>query len=300
MENMARHRTPSYELIPDPERNSILYRQHGFPHPLVQWHYHKEYELHLITHSSGKVFIGDYIGNFRPNNLILTGPNLPHNWITQTEDNEVFPERDRVVVFTDDWIKSARDFIPEMTLLDELLDRSRFGIEFLNPATIKMVKEIMFEIANEQDALKRLSCFLKAMGILANTTDYQILSSENYLTLNSENYQYRINKAIKYIIENYQLEIKLEEVSEHLQMEPTYFSRFFKRATGRRFVEFVNSLRVARACDLLAHGNMPITDICFDVGFMNISNFNRHFQALKEITPSEYRKLSSVACSKTC
>jgi hypothetical protein len=79
MPRIARVTDPSYELMDDHNGLSIIYRQHGFPCPLVRWHFHKEYELHLIVASSGKVFIGDYIGNFYPQTLFLTGPNLPHN-----------------------------------------------------------------------------------------------------------------------------------------------------------------------------------------------------------------------------
>ena len=81
MTRATRITDPSYELMDDHNGLSIIYRQHGFPCPLVRWHFHKEYELHLIVASSGKVFIGDYIGNFYPESLFLTGPNLPHNWI---------------------------------------------------------------------------------------------------------------------------------------------------------------------------------------------------------------------------
>lgn len=287
---------PSYELIPTFQSNSILYRQHGFPDPLVQWHYHKEYELHLITHSTGKVFVGDYIGNFYPNNLILTGPNLPHNWITQAENGEVYPERDRVVVFTDEWVQSAKVALPEMASLDDLLQRSRFGIEFHDKTTILAVRELIYEIARS-DGLARLSLFLKAMSLLAETDQFQILSSNKHLTINGKKDQHRVNKVVEFIFERYNLDLSLDEAAEHIGMEPTYFSKFFRRATGRRFVEFVNSLRITRACDLLAHSNIPITDLCFEVGFTNISNFNRRFQAMKGMTPSEYRKLAAVASS---
>ena len=55
---------------------------HGIPSPLIRWHHHDEYELHLIMATSGKVFVGDYIGHFQPGHLVLTGPRVPHNWIT--------------------------------------------------------------------------------------------------------------------------------------------------------------------------------------------------------------------------
>jgi AraC-like ligand binding domain len=55
---------------------------HGYPTPLARWHCHDEYELHLITATSGKAFVGDWIGQFQPGHLVLTGPRLPHNWVT--------------------------------------------------------------------------------------------------------------------------------------------------------------------------------------------------------------------------
>nr|WP_067298274.1 AraC family transcriptional regulator [Marinobacterium profundum] len=289
----ARKADPAYELITPNEHSSILYRQHGFPNSLVRWHYHHEYELHLITHSSGKVFVGDYIGNFYPGNLILTGPNLPHNWISQTDQGETFDERDRVVTFTEELIQSARGVFPEITSLDALLQRSRFGIQFQGPALISQVSALMQEIS-QTEGLKRLAAFLSLMSLLAESEQYDLLSSDQYQRLGGEKSQHRVNLAVNYIVEHYKRDLSLEEVAEHLAMQPTYFSKFFRQATGRRFVEFINSLRITRACDLLAHSDLPITGICFDVGFTNISNFNRRFQALKGMTPSDYRKLTPL------
>lgn len=48
MSRTTRVTDPSYELMDDHNGLSIIYRQHGFPCPLVRWHFHKEYELHLI------------------------------------------------------------------------------------------------------------------------------------------------------------------------------------------------------------------------------------------------------------
>ncbi|WP_020406490.1 AraC family transcriptional regulator [Hahella ganghwensis] len=293
----GRQAEPSYELINEQSPNSILYRQHGFPDPLVRWHYHKEYELHLITESSGKVFIGDYIGNFYPGNLILTGPNLPHNWVTQTTGGEHYPDRDMVLNFTEEWLQEAFTVFPEMLSLQGLMHRARFGIEFHGKSTIQNAFRYFQEISNTT-GLMRLSVFLKLMVELAETSDYHLLSSEKFLSVRGEKNQQRVNQALNYILASYNLDISLEEVAEHIGMKPTYFSKFFRQATGRRFVEFVNSLRITKACDLLAHSDLPVTDICFDVGFTNISNFNRRFHTLKGMTPTEYRKLSLVADSQ--
>ena len=96
--NLKRSRTPELEhdfvrdatLGYEPEGSYGYVRclEHGFPNPLVRWHYHEEYELHLIVQTRGKVFVGDYIGHFEPGHLVLTGPRLPHNWIS----SDVGPE----------------------------------------------------------------------------------------------------------------------------------------------------------------------------------------------------------------
>ena len=112
---------PSYELMDDHHGNSLIYREHGFPCPLVRWHNHKEYELHLIVASSGKVFVGDYVGNFGPNSLFLTGPHLPHNWISQVEEGEVVAKRDMLVNFTDEVLESGTAVFAELKSLAPLL-----------------------------------------------------------------------------------------------------------------------------------------------------------------------------------
>jgi len=293
MNSRQLQKKPSFELIGPQKEHSFIYRQHGYPHPLVCWHYHQEYELHLITHSSGTVFIGDYIGNFYPNSLILTGPNLPHNWITDAKEGEVFPQRDKVITFTDEWVSSASALVPELKSLSPLLKKAVCGVEFLDEKMIKEVAKLL-EAVPKSGELSRMSVFFQIMELLVSTEDYQLLSSDHYTLERNDKKQDRVNQAVNYVFENYQNDIKLEEVAEYMCMQPNYFSKFFRQATGRRFVEFVNNLRIARACDLLAHTDVPVTNICFEVGFSNISNFNRHFHTFKGMTPSKYRGLSSV------
>ena len=77
--DIARSPSLGYEA---PETGLVRCLAHGFPSPLVRWHFHEDYELHLITETSGKAFVGDWIGPFQPGHLVLCGPRLPHNWIS--------------------------------------------------------------------------------------------------------------------------------------------------------------------------------------------------------------------------
>ena len=291
MTRLARATDPSYELMDDHNGLSIIYRQHGFPCPLVRWHFHKEYELHLITASSGKVFVGDYIGNFYPQTLFLTGPNLPHNWISQIGEHEVVPARDMLVNFTDELLENATRVFAELKGLTPLLERAQYGIEFRCPATIAHATDLLHAIA-DSSGVTRLGHFLILLQRLADCEDYHLLSGLTSNPLPDEHTIDRTNRAVEYIFNHYTRELPLEEVAAYLGMKPTYFSRVFKQATGRCFIEFVNRLRISRSCELLVDGEKPVTDVCFESGFNNISNFNRRFQQLKGMTPSHYRRLA--------
>lgn len=291
MTRLARATDPSYELMDDHNGLSIIYREHGFPCPLVRWHFHKEYELHLIVASSGKVFVGDYIGNFHPETLFLTGPNLPHNWISQVADDEVVPTRDMLVNFTDELLGSASSVFTELKSLAPMLERAHYGIEFRCKRTIRQAMDLMQAIAGST-GVTRLGHFLILLELLADCDDYQLLSGVTAVRLADEQTIDRTNRAVDYIFSHYARELSLEEVAEHMGMKPTYFSRVFKQATGRSFVEFVNRLRISKSCELLVDGRKHVTDVCFESGFNNISNFNRRFQQLKGMTPSHYRRLA--------
>ena len=166
MSRATRVTDPSYELMDDHNGLSIIYRQHGFPCPLVRWHFHKEYELHLIVASSGKVFIGDYIGNFYPQTLFLTGPNLPHNWISQVAEDEVVPKRDMLVNFTDELFDSGYQVFAELKTLAPLLERAQYGIEFRCKHTIGKAMDLMQRIADTQ-GVTRLGHFFILLELLA-------------------------------------------------------------------------------------------------------------------------------------
>ena len=75
-------------------------------------------------------------------------------------------------------------------------------------------------------------------------------------------------------------------------MSESRFSRFFRRATGNSYTDFVNLVRVNRACHLLMETGRRVTDICYEVGFHNVANFNRRFRDIKGMTPTEFRQQS--------
>lgn len=280
---------PDYEWVEKPACESIHYIQHGVPSTLIRWHHHREFELHLVRSTCGKVFVGDYIGNFRPGNLVLVAPDLPHNWISDLADGETVPLRDQVIHFPATLLSDAQALFPEMRALAPLLERAKQGLEFIHPDTLAQAAELFDAIAQAR-GLERLVRFLALLQLLSSTEHYRTLSSAWHQPLTDSKNLDWLNRAADYILQHYQRELPLDEVALYMQTSQTQFSKRFKRVSGHKFVDFVNMLRINRASEMLAYSDTPITEICFAVGYNNIANFNRRFLELREMTPSEYRK----------
>ena len=277
---------PELELS-DKQSGAIRYLEHGIPHWRVRWHCHDEYELHLIVATTGKMFIGDYVGSFEPGCLVLTGPHLPHNWISHTAPGESYALRDRVVHFDHDVLVTAAELLPELRSLLPLMERANHGIEFFRLA--QAAEHYMVQI-KESAGAARLSYFCKLMHKLTRSQHYRLLSTAQIELPANEDLQKKIDRVVNYAMDHYQGRIVLAQVAALVGMSEGYFSRFFHQATGNRFSEFVNRIRISKACDLLSRTDMLITTISGEVGFNNVANFNRRFHQYKNMTPSQYRK----------
>ena len=237
--------------------------------------------------TSGKAFIGDWIGQFGPGHLVLTGPRLPHNWISLDVPEGGVPQRDRVIQFLHEPIARASEAISELGEVMPLLERASHGIEFFGMSDRATS---YFEQVRNTHGLERFAVFCALMAELAHCTDYRMLSSVQLQSFDDDATLEQINTIVSRLTENVAQPVSLGEVAAELGMSESRFSRFFRRATGNTFVDFVNRVRVNRACQLLMETDRYITRICYDVGFNNIANFNRRFLEIKGMTPSEFRR----------
>ncbi|MDC1165875.1 AraC family transcriptional regulator [Candidatus Thioglobus sp.] len=277
---------PEFEIVDKVE--TIRYLEHGWPTPLCRWHAHEEYELHLVLKTSGKVFVGDYVGQFYPGSLFLTGPNLPHNWVTEESSSNEIPLRDMLIQFNHKTLKKAFEVFPELMELDQLLESSRSGIEFKNYDPELAKKSL--ELIRDSQGMERLMHFLNFLKELNKWSKKVTLSLTKLNPSLSSSSQHRINEVVNYVIDNYKDNISLVEASKIVNMSESAFSRYFMKTTGNRFSEFVSRIRLGRACVMLYETDKNISTIAFESGYNNLANFNRQFVKLKGETPREYRK----------
>ena len=126
--------------------------------------------------------------------------------------------------------------------------------------------------------------------MLAHCKDYRLLSNAQLQSVDNVAQLDQINAILSRITDKLSEDISVGMLAQEFGMSESRFSRFFRRATGNTFTDFVNHVRINRACQLLMESEHPITRIGFDVGFNNMANFNRRFLDIKGMTPREYRR----------
>ncbi|WP_430974266.1 AraC family transcriptional regulator [Sunxiuqinia rutila] len=270
--------------------NSFNIKWDDFPHFTFPWHFHTEYELVYVIKSFGKRFVADHVEDFHDGDLVLLGPNLPHFW----KNDEVFFQNDPhyhvnaiVIHFPATFFKDQLENYPEFLPIRDLLSRASRGISFQKQLANRLGPKLKKLLSTK--GLKRTLLLLEILGKMAKTRQYKLLASESY-RLNLDNWSTsRLDKIMHIINANYRQAIKLEQIASHIGMNTTAFCRYFKEKTGKSFIEFVNEMRIGYACKLLLEGTQSVSQICFESGFNNLSNFNRCFKKITSLSPVQYR-----------
>ena len=282
-------RSPALGYEPPDEVGFVRCLEHGYPTPLARWHYHDEYELHLITSTSGKAFVGDWIGPFQSGHLVLTGPRLPHNWVSMDMPEDGVSQRDLVIQFPHEPLVKAAETIPELRDVLPLLERAKHGIEFFG---LSETAERHWKRVKTARGLRRLTAFCDYLADLTACTDYRLLSSVQLQSDDDDASIDQIHAVVSRITDHLADDHSASALAAELGISESRFSRFFRKATGNTFTDFVNRVRISRACQLLMDTDQQITHICYEVGFNNVANFNRRFLEIKGMTPTEFRKQS--------
>lgn len=96
-------------------------------------------------------------------------------------------------------------------------------------------------------------------------------------------------KAIRYISQNFSRNLTLDEVADHVHLNPAYFSTLFKQSTGSSFKEYLNMVRIEESKRLLSNTDYSIIDISLATGFEDQSYFSKVFKKYTGLTPKQYR-----------
>lgn len=245
------------------------------------WHFHPEFELTLITEGAGTRFVGDSIEPYVAGDLALLGPDLPHSYESSAAMNEAV-----VVQFRRDFLGPHLFASPELVSVDRLLTSSSRGLVF-EPAPHEVVAQL--PRLETLSRARRTVALLDVLVTLADGQQPRTLASAGYRPQRRDESRQRMDAVFRLLHSEYVRPLPIGEVAAVAHLSPGAFSRFFRRTTGRTLTAYLTELRVAAACRALMDTDQPIARIAAESGFGNLSNFNRRFRAIKEMSPRAYR-----------
>jgi AraC-like DNA-binding protein len=258
-------------------------RKKQFDFPL---HYHEEYELNLILNAkNAKRIVGNHIHIIDDLELVFVGPNLSHAWFThQCNSQEII---EVTIQFHKDFLDETMLRRNQLSFIRNLFEKSKKGIAF-SRETIQTIKPRILELSQKNgfDSVLELLSILHDLSISRNMLT---LSDAAFSNQQSNYSSRRIEKVFEYLNLNYSKQLTLSEVAKITNMPDVSFSRFFKKRTGKTFIDSLNEIRLGHASRMLIDTTTTISEIAYSCGFNNISNFNRIFKKKKNTTPKEFR-----------
>lgn len=252
-------------------------------------HFHEDFELTLAFNGRGKRIIGNHVDEFPTRSLALKGPNVQHCYKRNDEPLDI--ECEMVVIqFRKDFHLTDIFNTWELQPIRDMLQRAATGIIF-SEQTAEKVKDKMCQLAKDK-GFGKVTLFLDVLNEIAISSDQLTLSTASAQSRNGDLMQHsrRINKILTFVEVNYRNKISLDDISLLIGMPPSSASRFFKLQTKQKFWDYLSNYRIDQAALMIVETSRSVSEICYECGFNNLSNFNRVFKARIGVTPSEHRR----------
>jgi AraC-like DNA-binding protein len=282
---------PALEYLPRNTGESFVTRLFDYEYFPTPWHFHPEYEIVQVLESTGKRFIGNNVTEFSPGDMVLIGPYLPHTYQNDAEYLKGLSSlraKSIVIHFKEDSFGENFFNLPETQGVANLLTHSQKGL-MISGETNQKISARLDEILNAT-GLRRWVLLVDILQVLADSKDLKEISN-TLITGQNPAETKRMNNILKFVLDNFQREIHIFEIADLSNMAENSFSRYFSQRTRKSFTSYVNEVRLNYAANRLIETQDSITQVCFECGFSNLSNFNRQFKIIYKSSPLVFRKL---------
>lgn len=255
-----------------------------FTYPI---HCHKEFELNFVENGAGVTrIVGDSIETISDYDLVLiASENLEHAWEQGSCKSDSV--REITIQFSSSLFSGPISMRNQMDSICKMLTKAKKGLSF-PITTIMKVYSQLDTIANES-GFEQFINVIQLLNKLSQCNEAKTLCNGSFAKVEPTADSRRVAKVEAYIQVHYRESIRLETLALLVGMTPPAFSRFFKLRTGANLTEYITDVRLGVASRFLIDSTRSISEICYECGFNNISNFNRLFKKRKNLTPKMFR-----------
>ncbi len=252
-------------------------------------HNHDAWEIYYIVKGHGTRIAGDTVITFVEGDAALIPPNMHHCW----KYNQNSTDADGCVhylmlAFSHNFIKHCIDTFPEIRIAFANVTFPSEALKF-GKKTSELIGKILSGMIGMSDC-RRLSEILSFLPDVFNTHDYIAAGKP----IRIEKDVRRLQHITEYVMAHYVHEISLQDIANEVGMNKSAFCSYFKKHKGMTFSQFVTQYRLNTACELLKNTKKQISEICYMVGFNDLSHFTHVFTATYGISPSKYRMSTSL------
>lgn len=188
----------------------------------------------------------------------------------------------------DDAVQKADSFSPDIIFINNNMQND--GNKLLMQLHLIAPSSAIVLITDEQKPIDFGGGILSGLLFKPLSKDKLLVVMRHIFDINDEtNAELAVKRALRYVKNNFDRDIKLEQLSKELKMSPYYISKIFKEYCGVNFVNYLTYLRMEKASRLLRDTLISVKEVCYTVGYCDPNYFSRKFKQHFGVSPSEYR-----------
>ena len=276
-----------------PDDASLHIQENHQPYQYDTPHMHPEVQISMILEGQGNLHLDSIQNAFTPGDLYIIAPNIPHTFQNDEAHYEMGSElRSHFVsiFFLPEVFERSFSQLTEMLPVRQFFNNLQGGLKI--PAAYTQTVQPLFKGLSKSPTLIQWSSVIQILYLIVQNQYKEYIKASNWQHFRhrSQRFYKRLEPVFEYIQANLEKSISLEQVSRLSNMSKSSFGRYFKQYTRKSFSNYLNEMRIQKACKLLLETDFSIYRISLETGFQNLSNFNRHFKKLMKLTPSQFRK----------
>ncbi|MBP2692127.1 MAG: helix-turn-helix domain-containing protein [Muribaculaceae bacterium] len=254
------------------------------PQRQIPIHTQNEWELSYVVCGHGVMFIGEDKQRFCEGEVVLIPPQIPHGWFfdNNSTDGEGYIHN-ITLLFASDLPERLSYVLPEWARIANVLSDISVPRRYVGKAAEEIAG--LLDKMRAMDASRRLPLILQLLIIITENAESEEIGSKPVGRSEKQFEKFGI-----YCKCNFYTRITLGDTAAYMDMNRCALCKFVKKHTGQTFTEYINSLRLEKAAQLLVTTTDSACDIAYDCGFTSIPYFHRLFSRKYGMTPCGYRK----------